>query len=145
MSCLIEFLRCFLFPFVGFQRVHAGGSPNHGHDSPSANMFDSGAPLPPRSSCRCTEYLSRISDLEGRLSLMKRQTKIALDKASKSCGFMKQISTLEDKVSGLVARIVHLEECDSFLVGIVESVCVMLRCKVSCSLSFFYLYCAIVG
>jgi hypothetical protein len=33
--------------------------------------------------------LSRISDLEGRLSLMKRQAKIALDKASKSCGFMK--------------------------------------------------------
>jgi hypothetical protein len=58
-----------------------------------------------------------ILDLEGRLSLMKCQAKIALDKASKSCGLMKHISTLEDKVSGLVARIVHLEECDSFLVG----------------------------
>jgi hypothetical protein len=76
---------------------------------------------------------------------MKRQAKIALDKASKSCGLMKQISTLEDKVSGLVARIVHLEECDSFLVGIVESVCEMLRCKVSCSPLSFYLYCAAVG
>jgi hypothetical protein len=61
---------------------------------------------------------------------MKHQAKIALDKASKSCGLMKQISTLEDKVSGLVARIVHLEECDSFLVGIIEFVCEMLRCKV---------------
>jgi hypothetical protein len=40
----------------------------------------------------------RISDLESRLSLMKRQAQIALDKASKSCGFMKQISVLEDKV-----------------------------------------------
>jgi hypothetical protein len=39
---------------------------------------------------------------------------------------MKQISILEDKVSGLVARIVHLEECDSFLIGIIESVCEML-------------------
>jgi hypothetical protein len=68
----------------------------------------------------------RISDLEGRLSLMKRQTQIAMDKGSKSCGFMKQISTLEDKVSGLMAKIVHLEECESFLVGIVESVCEML-------------------
>jgi hypothetical protein len=67
-----------------------------------------------------------ISDLEGRLSLMKRQAKIALDKASKSCGFMKQKSTLEDKVSGLMARIVHLEECYSFLVGIIESACEML-------------------
>jgi hypothetical protein len=57
---------------------------------------------------------------------MKHQAKTALDKASKSCGLMKQISVLEDKVSGLVARIVHLEECDSFLVGIVESVCEML-------------------
>jgi hypothetical protein len=100
-------------------------------------MFDSGTPLPPCSSCQCTEYSSRILDLEGHLSLMKHQAKIALDKASKSCGFMKQISTLEDKVSGLVARIVHLEECDSFLVGIVESVCEMLRCKVSCNLSLF--------
>jgi hypothetical protein len=67
---------------------------------------------------------------------MKRQAQISLDKASKSCGFMKQISTHEDKVSGLVAKIVHLEECDSFLIGIVESVCDMLRCKVPCSLSF---------
>jgi hypothetical protein len=50
---------------------------------------------------------------------------------------MKQISTLEDKVSGLMAKIMHLEECDSFLVGIVESVCEMLRCKVPCSLSLF--------
>jgi hypothetical protein len=108
-------------------------------------MFDSGALLPPRSSCRCTEYPSRILDLEGRLSLMKCQARIALDKANKYCGFMKQISTLEDKVFGLVARIVHLEQCDSFLVGIVESICEMLRCKVSCSLSLFYLYCAIVG
>jgi hypothetical protein len=50
---------------------------------------------------------------------------MAMDKASKSCSFMKQISILEDKVSGLTAKIVHLEECDSFLVGIVESVCEM--------------------
>jgi hypothetical protein len=68
---------------------------------------------------------------------MKRQAQIALDKTSKSCGFMKQISTLEDKVSGLVAKIMHLEECDSFLNGIVESVCEMLRCKFPCSLSLF--------
>jgi hypothetical protein len=62
---------------------------------------------------------------------MKHRAKIALDKARKSCSLMKQISVLEDKVSGLVARIVHLEECNSFLVGIVESVCEMLQCKVS--------------
>jgi hypothetical protein len=68
---------------------------------------------------------------------MKRQAKLALDKASKSRSFMKQIYILKDKVSGLMAKIVHLEECDSFLIGIVESVCEMLQCKVPCSLSLF--------
>jgi hypothetical protein len=48
-------------------------------------------------------------------------------------------------VSGLVAGIVHLEECDSFLLGIVESVCEMLQCKVSYSPPFFYLCYATVG
>jgi hypothetical protein len=76
---------------------------------------------------------------------MKCQAKLALDKASKSCGFMKQISILEDKVSGLMAKIVHLEECDSFLVGIVESVCEMLQCKVPCRLSLVSFYSTIVG
>jgi hypothetical protein len=77
--------------------------------------------------------------------LMKRQATIALDKASKSYDFMKQIFILEDKMSGLVARIIHLEECDSFLVGIVESVCEMLRCKIPCSLSLFSFSSTIVG
>jgi hypothetical protein len=131
MLSWVGFLHCFLFPSFGFQPARAGGSPNHDRGSPPANVFNFGAPSPPYSSCRCTEYMSRISVLEGHLSLMKRQAKTALDKASKSCGLMKQISVLEDKVSGLVAKIVHLEECDSFLVGIVESVCEMLRCKAS--------------
>jgi hypothetical protein len=56
--------------------------------------------------------MSWISNLEGRLTLMMLQAKTALDKANKSCSLMKQISVLEDKVSGLVAKIVHLEECD---------------------------------
>jgi hypothetical protein len=71
----------------------------------------------------------RILDLEGRLSLMKHQAQIALDKASKSHGLMEQVSNLEDEVSSLVAKITHFEECDSFLIGIVESVCKMLLCK----------------
>jgi hypothetical protein len=109
-------------------------------------MFDSGTASPPRASCRSKEYSLRIADLEGRLSLMKCQPKLAMDKASKSCGFMKQISVLEDKVSGLMAKIVHLEQCDSFLIGIVESVCEMLRCKVPCSLSFSlsFHYCCLI-
>jgi hypothetical protein len=96
--------------------------------------------LLPHSSCRCSEHLLRILDLESRLTLMKRQAQMAIDKASKSCGFMKQISKLEDKVSGLTARVVHLEECDSFLVGIVESACELLRCKIPCNLPLIHFY-----
>jgi hypothetical protein len=120
--------------------MHAGGSSGRDRVPSPADMFDSGTASPPRSSCRCKEYSLRIADLEGRLSLMKRQAKLVVDKASKSCRFMKQISVLEDKVSGLMARIVHLKECDSFLIGIVESVCEMLRCEVPCSLSCFLLF-----
>jgi hypothetical protein len=42
---------------------------------------------------------------------------------------MRQISALEDKVSGLVAQVMHLKECDSFLVEIIESACEQLKCK----------------
>jgi hypothetical protein len=79
------------------------------------------------------------------LTLSKRQAQMAIDKASKSCGFMKQISILEDKVSSLTAKIVHLEECDSFLVGIIESACELLRCKFSYNFTFFLFCCNAAG
>jgi hypothetical protein len=34
-------------------------------------------------------------------------------------------------VSGPMARVMHLEECDSFLVDFIESACEQLKCKVS--------------
>jgi hypothetical protein len=68
-------------------------------------------------------------DLEGRLSLMKRQAKTAMAQASKSYGLMKQVSVLEDKLSGSVAEVMHLKECDSFLVEFIESACEQLKCK----------------
>jgi hypothetical protein len=83
------------------------------------------------------EYSSRISDLEARLTLAKRQAQMAFDKASKTSGLMKQVSILDDKVSSLMAKIVHHEECASFVIGIIESACEMLRCKVPCDSSFF--------
>jgi hypothetical protein len=125
---LAEFLSYFSFLPFGFQPAHTGGSPSHDHGLSPAAELDSDVPP---SSCRCTEYLSRISDLEGCLTLMKSQAKIAFDKASKSHGLMKQVSILEDKMSSLVARITHFEECDSFLIGIIESICEMLPCKFS--------------
>jgi hypothetical protein len=58
--------------------------------------------------------------------LAKRQAQMAMEKASKACGLSKQISILDDKVSSLTAKIVHHEECDSYVIGIIESVCEML-------------------
>jgi hypothetical protein len=43
---------------------------------------------------------------------------------------------IEDKVSSQMAKIVHHEECDSFVIGIIESACEILRCKFSFDLSF---------
>jgi hypothetical protein len=70
---------------------------------------------------------------------------MAIDKASKACGYMKRISALDEKVSSLTARIVHHEECESFILGIIESACEMLRCKFPFNLSFsFLLHCCFV-
>jgi hypothetical protein len=118
---------------------------SRGQAPSSADAFNSGASSPPRPSCRCTEYSSRLADLESRLPLSKCQAQMAMDKASKSCGFMKQISILEDKVSSLTAKIVHLEECDSFLVGIIESACELLRCKFPCNFPLLLFCCNAAG
>jgi hypothetical protein len=87
------------------------------------NMSDFGVLSDPRSPCRCVEHLSRIANPEGRLSLLKCLAKTAMDQAGKSFGLMKRVSSLESQVSNLMAEIVHLEECDSFLVEIIESAC----------------------
>jgi hypothetical protein len=96
------------------------------HAPSSAHAFGSKISSPPRRCCQCVEYSSRISDLETRLTLAKRQAQMVVDKASKACGLMKQISILDDKVSSLMAKIVHHEECNSFVLGIIESACEML-------------------
>jgi hypothetical protein len=73
MSCLIVFLNCFLLSFLSLQRECIGGSTDHGRRSPPVDVPCTATFSVPRSCCRCAEYLSRIADLEGRLSLMKRQ------------------------------------------------------------------------
>jgi hypothetical protein len=79
--------------------------------------------------------------------LAKRQAQMAVDKASKACGLMKRISVLDDKVSGLMAKIVHHEECDSFVIGIIESACELLQCKIPCdfSLCLLFHYCFLMS
>jgi hypothetical protein len=77
------------------------------------------------------EYVSRISDLETRLSLAKCQAQQAIKKASQASGYMKKISSLEEKISSLTAKVLHNEELESFILGVVESACELLRCKLS--------------
>jgi hypothetical protein len=95
------------------------------------NISDSGVPSMHHSSCRCAEHLSRIANLEGRLSLVKRQAKTAMDQAGKSFGLLKKVSSLESQVSDLMAKIVHLVEFVTFLIEIIESACEQLQCKLS--------------
>jgi hypothetical protein len=68
---------------------------------------------------------------------------MAINKASKASGYMKEISSLDEKVSSLTAKIVHNEECESFILGIVESSCEMLRCKFSFDSSFIFWFTAV--
>jgi hypothetical protein len=63
------------------------------------------------------------------LTSAKRQAQMAFDKVSKTSAPTKQVSILGDEVSSLTAKILHHEECNSFILGIVESTCEMLRCK----------------
>jgi hypothetical protein len=65
---------------------------------------------------------------------------MAIKKASQASGYMKKISSLEEKVSSLMAKVVHNEECESFILGIVESACELLRCGFSFD-SFFPCLC----
>jgi hypothetical protein len=111
------------------QPDYDGEMPELDRSLPPANISDSGVSSGPHSPCRCAKHLSRIADLEGRLSLLKRQVKTDMDQAGKSFGLMKQVSSLESQVSDLMAKIVHLEECDAFLIGIIESACEQLQCK----------------
>jgi hypothetical protein len=117
--------------------MHINDPLNRDHAPSSAHEFNSKVSLAPRRCCQCAEYSSRISDLEARLTLAKCQAQMAFDKASKTSDLMKQVSILDDKVSSLMAKIVHHEECDSFVIGIIESASEMLRCKVSCDSAFF--------
>jgi hypothetical protein len=111
--------------------------PLTGGPAPSAaRTFDSSISSPSGRCSQCAEYSLRISDLKTRLTLAKRQAQMAFDKANKTSNLTKRVSILDDKVSSLTAKFLHHEECNSFLLGIIESACEMLRCKFPFDLSF---------
>jgi hypothetical protein len=68
-------------------------------------------------------------DIEGQLSLLKRQAKTAMDQAVKSFGLLKKVSSLESRMYVLMAKIVQVKECAAFITEIIESACEQLQCK----------------
>jgi hypothetical protein len=76
-------------PFLFIQPDYDGKTPEVDRSLPPTNISDSGVSFGPHSPYSCAEHLSRIPDLEGRLSLLKRQAKTAMDQAGKSFGLMK--------------------------------------------------------
>jgi hypothetical protein len=109
--------------------MHVHDPLTHGSAPSSACGFDPQISLTPSQCNQCAQYSLRISDLEVRLTSAKCQAQMAFDKASKTSALMKQVSILSDEVSSLTVKILHHEECNSFLLGIFESACEMLRCK----------------
>jgi hypothetical protein len=86
-------------------------------------------PFEPDSPDHCAEHLSRIVDLEGRLSSLKHQTRTVMEQAEKSSDLLKKVSSLEDQMSILTAKIVQLEVCDVYMSEIIETSCEQLQCK----------------
>jgi hypothetical protein len=112
-----------------------GSDPSSHPSAPSsARGFDPQISSAPSRCNQCTEYSSRITDLELRLTSAKRQAQMAFDRANKTSALTKQVSILSDEVSSLTAKILHQEECNSFVLGIIESACEMLRCKLPLNL-----------
>jgi hypothetical protein len=77
----------------------------------------------------CAEHLSRIVDLEGWLSSLKQQTRTAMDQARKSSDLLKKVSSLENQMSILMAKVVQLEECHLYMTEIIETACEQLQCE----------------
>jgi hypothetical protein len=76
---------------------------------------------------------------------------MVFDRASKTSALSKQVSDLGDEVSSLTAKILHHQECDSFVLGIIESACELLRCEflstcvISLLLVSFMIFFVLVG
>jgi hypothetical protein len=97
------------------------------------------------SPAHCEEHLSRIADLEGRLSSLKHQTRPAMEQAAESFDLAKKVSSLEEQMSILAAKIAQLEEWDLFMTGIIESACVQLQCKPPKGPEYFLLLRCLLG
>jgi hypothetical protein len=87
--------------------------------------------LEPDSTNRVAEYIDRIADLEGRLDSLKKQTTVAMRQDEKSTALSQKVSLLEDQVSALTTKVVHLKECDLYMIEVLEAATGQLSCKLS--------------
>jgi hypothetical protein len=102
------------------------------------------APRVPETFNVCAEHLSTIVDLESRVTILKHQTMNAMDQAKKSSALSQKLSSLENQMSILMAKIAHLEECDLYMTEIIEEASEQLSCKLLGAPSFLVdilLYC----
>jgi hypothetical protein len=62
---------------------------------------------------------------------LKKQATIAMGQAKKSAALSQKVYLLEDRVSALIAIIVHLEEYDLYMIEVIEATSGQLSCNLS--------------
>jgi hypothetical protein len=83
----------------------------------------------PKTADRCAEHLSRIVDLEERVKVLKQHIIAAMEQAKKSAALYQKVSSLEGQLSALMAKVIHLEECDLYMTDIIEAAIEQMSCK----------------
>jgi hypothetical protein len=135
------FIEAFVFLF-SLQRILAGVILSDKYIIPplrdaSADQAREASPEPESVGC-IAAYVHRIADLESRLNSLKKKTTIAMPQAKKSAMLSQRISLLEDKISDLTAKIVHLEECNLYMIEVIEAASGPLSCKLSTTSCFLF-------
>jgi hypothetical protein len=81
-------------------------------------------------------------DLEDQVKILKKQIISVMDQAEKSNALSQKVSSLEDQLSALMAKILQLEDGDLYITKINEAASEQLVCKLlrapeySCQYSF---------
>jgi hypothetical protein len=89
-SCAV-FLKCFFFLFFGFQLMHIDDPLTFGPTPSSAHTFGLMISSPSSQCSQCTGYSSRISDLETRLTVAKRQAQMAFCNDPGFCQILREL------------------------------------------------------
>jgi predicted nucleic acid-binding Zn-ribbon protein len=75
------------------------------------------------------EHRSRIADFEEQVKVLKQQIIAAMEQAKKSAALSQKVSSFEGQLSALMAKVVHLEECDLYMTEIIKAASQQLSCK----------------